>query len=715
MKKGEEFKKEEERLKQTVTLAQKALKEEEKIGKNLKNTSDDEYLLQILNKKHETKIRNLKRATKTPYFARIDFKEKNKKSQEIYIGKTNIFDEKYNVAVADWRAPISSVYYDGEIGKTEYECPDGIIEGELLLKRQYKIEKGILEDYNDVNLTTNDELLQECLNEKSDNRLKNIVATIQKKQNQIIRANMFKPLIVQGVAGSGKTTVAIHRIAYLIYTYEEKFKPEEFLIIAPNKFFLGYIKDSLPDLGVDDVRQMTIEDLTKSLIKEKINIEDPNTNLIKMVEEKENRDLLRQVTKFKGSYEFKDIIDEYIKILEENILSGRDFYINDIKLMSFKNIQKILTQNNERYSLKIRIENLKEFLKNKIENNSNEIINTIIDKRRKRIAKINPKLSEQEKQKVKLRIFEEYEPYITELSKGKGNKIASEYIKKIKLPTPLESFKNIINNDKLMENVKKEITLYMRNEIKNKKIQYEDIGAILHLQYKIQGIDEKFNLRHIVIDEAQDFSEFQFYSLKEILNNNKSLTILGDIAQGIYEYRGTDNWEKINQEIFDNEAIIEYLTQSYRTTYEIMNEANKILENKKETIKAVLSDPVLRHGEKVEYIELKNNKDKIIIELIDKELKKGNNNVAVITKDAQEAQKIYEKVQTNFKNVEIISRKSQDYIGGITIVPAYYAKGLEFDSVIISDISKYTNTILDTKLLYVAYTRGMHKLYVLKK
>ena len=277
--------KEKKKLKEVLIITKKELEEEEFIFNNLEKHSTDEFILYELQKKTYTKIQSLKKALLVPYFARIDFKEDNQdNTQKIYIGKTNIFDENYNVIVADWRAPISSVYYDGELGKTKYNCPEGTIEGDLKLKRQYIIENANLIDYNDIDITTSDELLQACLKENSDSRLKNIVATIQKEQNKIIRSNMFKPLIVQGVAGSGKTTVAIHRIAYLIYTYEKQFRPEEFLIIAPNRFFLDYIKNSLPDLGVENVRQETFEEFAMKIIKEKFKIEEQNTNLIRLVE-----------------------------------------------------------------------------------------------------------------------------------------------------------------------------------------------------------------------------------------------------------------------------------------------------------------------------------------------------------------------------------------------------------------------------------------------
>lgn len=709
----EEFKTEEEHLKETVRLAENSLHEEEIIGENIKKSTDDDFLLQILSRRHDTKIRNLKRATKNPYFARIDFQEKTKEKQKIYIGKTNIFDEQYNVAVADWRAPISSVYYDGEIGETEYNCPEGKIKGDLLLKRQYQIEEGKLKEYTDITLTANDELLQECLSEKADSKLRNIVATIQKKQNQIIRANMFKPLIVQGVAGSGKTTVAIHRIAYLIYTYENTFNPEEFLIIAPNKFFLGYIKDSLPDLGVDDVKQETLEELAISIIKDKITIEDSNANLVKIAEKQKESNTLEKVTKLKGSFTFKKIVDEYLNLLEEMILEKRDFTINDVKLISYENIQKILSQNKERYSLKTRIENLRDYLKNKVENNSEEIIQRIIEKRSKRINQLDIRLNNEEKQRERIKIFEEYEEYIKGLSNGKAKKIADEYIKKVKLPTPLQSYKKIIQDNRLMKEIEEDIVSYIRNESKSNKIQYEDIATLLHLQYKILGINNKQKLKHIVIDEAQDFSEFLFYSLNEILDNNKSLTILGDTAQGIYEYRGSNDWNKINKDIFNNEGNIEYLTQSYRTTFEIMEEAKKILEDVKDKYNLQLAEPIIRHGEKVEYISVINNKIERIKELINKEIEKGNNNIAVICKDEKEVEEIYNKIKKEIPEIKTISSKSKDYEGGIIIVPSYYSKGLEFDSVIIAEKNKYTEDILDKKLLYVAYTRAMHKLYVL--
>lgn len=252
MRDKEEIKK----VSDTIEIVKSNIEEYEVLYNNLLKGNGDEQYIQNMSREYSNKLKNLRKSISVPYFARIDFKEdKQNDIRKIYIGKTGIFDNNYEIVVTDWRAPISSIYYDGQLGKVQYECPDGIIEGDLSKKRVYTIENSILKDYQDIDITTNDKFLQDCLTENSDSRLKNIISTIQSEQNKIIREKMSKPLIVQGVAGSGKTTVALHRIAYLVYTYEKEFKPDEFLIIAPNKFFLNYISNVLPDLGVDYVRQ----------------------------------------------------------------------------------------------------------------------------------------------------------------------------------------------------------------------------------------------------------------------------------------------------------------------------------------------------------------------------------------------------------------------------------------------------------------------------
>lgn len=714
-----EFEKEKNYLENTVRLAKDNLEESEKVFFRLEDTTIDEYALFVMQKKYETKIRNLYRAIENPYFARIDITQ-NKEDNKVYIGKMNIFDEDYNVAVADWRAPIASLYYDAQIGKCKYDSPEGEIETEMTLKRQYQIESGKLIDYQDIDVTANDELLQQVLNDVSDARMKNIISTIQKEQNEVIRAPMNKPLIIQGVAGSGKTTVALHRIAYLVYTYEERFRPEDFLIIAPNKFFLSYISNVLPDLGVDYVRQETFEDFVANLIKDKIKVEDSNQKLIEIVDKNENVENIKKICEFKSSLIFKDIIEDVIYDINLSLLPHEDFKIAGIKIIDYKELQNRFLDNMERLSAMERIEILKNYMQTKVFNMSESIMNEIQKRRTQKLEVLKNKVADDDFNKLRIKIFEETEYEIKSLIKG-GKTLVSDYIKKIKKYSPLEIYKSIINTTGLLESklpgeICDEIRKKFNSNIKKKYVEYEDLSALTLIQYRILGVGEKFSLKHIVIDEAQDLSEFQFFVLYEILKRNNSITILGDIAQGIYSYRGIKSWEKLNEVIFDNKSDIKYLKKSYRTTIEIMNEANKILNNVQNELKIKLAEPVARHGEDVKYEKFSSFEGKIekINDFVQRMKNNNYKNIAIICKTNEECQKVYDKLKPRIEDINLIIENINKYDGGVTVVSSYFSKGLEFDSVIITDLENYDESLLDKKLLYIGYTRAMHVLEVLK-
>ena len=726
-----EFLSEKEKLKQ---VCQKLDTEEKELENNLAKTDSsyekDSYVRAHLVYLGHKKIMDLRKIKTKPYFARIDFKANGEEKEQLYIGKLSIIDSQtQEPIIIDWRAPISNLYYDGRIGKSHYKSPGGNVEGEISLKRQYFIENQILEKYSDIDLKANDELLQVALEEKADDRLKNIVATIQGEQNNIIRADMNKALIVQGVAGSGKTTIALHRIAYLIYNWDKEFDPENFMIIAPNKFFLNYISGVLPDLGVENVKQYTFEDLAYEIIGKKLKISDSNEKLVTIVNKEFDDinhgdvDTIIAESKLKSSIEFKNVVDGYLKCLEENYLPKEDFILENVRIMRYDNIQKLFCDTYKDLDFEKRINEVKKHIFSKIKNNKDVIEKTIIQKRTFKINKMlkDDSLSEEEKRQKRIEIFEESEDVLKKLDRDNMN-IVNFYFNKINKKDCLELYKDFINNY-VFDHIDNEIigSYLVRNTMKNLnngEITFEDLAPIIYIHYKVFGTKVKTALRHVIVDEAQDYGEFQFSVLKTILKSN-SMTILGDIAQGVHSYRGIENWKKfMDVEFPDGNVSYTTLEKTYRTTKDIMKKANEVIDKLPEYEKQYIikGEPVVNRPDSI-YIDKKESEEEIInsIHLKIKEyLEKGYKSIAIIGKDIDECKFIKKKLEKLNKDVKLIQSKDSEYNAGISIVPSYLAKGLEFDCVMLFNVNdeKYKNTVLDIKLLYVAITRAMSKLDV---
>ena len=710
------FLEEKEKLKEinNKVLEEEKLIEEELRKSNMNYTMEDIAKGEVLLTRVK-KLENIKKIKNVPYFARMDFKEENRDLEKLYIGKISILDNKTaEPIIVDWRAPISNLYYEGKIGSAEYECLGKKIKGDILLKRQYIIEKKQLKKYIDINVTGNDELLQNALEEKADDRLKNIVATIQDEQNKIIRAKINSPLIVQGVAGSGKTTIALHRIAYLIYNYEKEFKPEEFMIIAPTKFFLNYISNILPDLGVNDVRQCTFEDFAYDVIGKKLKISDSNEKLVIIVNKefddinKGKIDIMIKEAKYKSSIKFKKIVDDYLLQIENNYIPKNDFYFKDYEIMSYNNINKLFKETYKMYNYNDRIKEIEKNLISELKKKSLLIIDDIRKKRSKELQNLTGE--------NRIKVFDKYEKIIKLLEKD-YKKIVKQYLNQISKKDCIQYYKEFIdgylqNSDEVMIYLKKNTS----NNLQKNEISFEDLAPIMYIQYKIFGIKEKCKIKHVVVDEAQDYGEFQFDILKQILNSN-SMTILGDIAQGVHYYRGIENWKKFIDVEFKNvKTVYTTLNKTYRTTKEIMeianNVINKLPEFEKEYI--VLGEPVIDRKNSVN-IKKNKNIDELISSInnrINEYLQNDYKSIAIIGKDMNECEEIEKKLRKTRKDIKLIKGKDSEYNSGISVVPSYLAKGLEFDCVIISNANeeKYTYSSLDIKLLYVTITRAMSKL-----
>ena len=692
------FLEEKEKLKE---INNKVLEEEKLIEEELRK-SDMNYTMEDIAKGEVllTRVKKLEKIKNVPYFARMDFKEENRDLEKLYIGKISILDNKTaEPIIVDWRAPISNLYYEGKIGSAEYECLGKKIKGDILLKRQYIIEKKQLKKYIDINVTGNDELLQNALEEKADDRLKNIVATIQDEQNKIIRAKINSPLIVQGVAGSGKTTIALHRIAYLIYNYEKEFKPEEFMIIAPTKFFLNYISNILPDLGVNNVKQCTFEDFAYDVIGKKLKISDSNEKLVIIVNKefddinKGKIDIMIKEAKYKSSIKFKKIVDDYLLQIENNYIPKNDFYFKDYEIMSYNNINKLFKETYKMYNYNDRIKEIEKNLISELKKKSLLIIDDIRKKRSKELQNLTGE--------NRIKVFDKYEKIIKLLEKD-YKKIVKQYLNQFSKKDCIQYYKEFIdgylqNSDEVMIYLKKNTS----NNLQKNEISFEDLAPIMYIQYKIFGIKEKCKIKHVVVDEAQDYGEFQFDILKQILNSN-SMTILGDIAQGVHYYRGIENWKKFIDVEFKNvKTVYTTLNKTYRTTKEIMEVANNVInklpEFEKEYI--VLGEPVIDRKNSVN-IKKNKNIDELISSInnrINEYLQNDYKSIAIIGKDMNECEEIEKKLRKTRKDIKLIKGKDSEYNSGISVIPSYLAKGLEFDCVIISNANeeKYTYSSLD--------------------
>ena len=700
-----EFELEKEKLFKTIEIIKAILVDKEEELKNLFNNfiGDREELWKIADMK-KIHIRNLKTSVNKPYFARIDFtSDEDGKVSTVYIGKNGVI-KNTDIIVTDWRAPISSLYYDAEIGRCSFEAPNGTISGNMSLKRQFEIELGELQEYIDVDLVSNDELLQKYLNSNNDARLKSIVSTIQKEQNDVIRKKIFDNIIIQGVAGTGKTTVALHRIAYLVYNYMKTIKQNQYLVIGPNPVFLKYIKSVLPDLDVSSVEQCTFEQFAQKYIDENISVNSSDKKVIDNIEGKNNSD----VDKFKCSIKYKKMIDKFLKIYFYSITS-KSLMLGNFEVIPQNIMREIFEGTEEVYSKDLNnkieitidrlckyIEDNYDFITSRYNNYSFELFKNV--------------QTDEEKNKMRNMFSKDR----TELSKN-CRSILRKYFNKSKVST-IKLYKLFISsiNDYDIYNYNNisELKRKTQKNIKNNSYDFEDLSALIYIKTAL-GLNKNYErIKHTVIDEAQDLGEFNFYVLKESLPAS-TFSIFGDLAQSIYDYRGINNWNEVNEVMFSGNGEIVNFNKSYRTTAEIMESADDVLDS----IGLSRSDMVVRHGNPVQVSEIEdaNNIPEYIAEKICEYKEKGYKTIAVISKTdllSNYINKALKMFGINIPNVtandDLIDEKFR-----VCTISNQLAKGLEFDAVILNNANEEiysSNSSLDMKLLYVALTRALHEL-----
>lgn len=675
-----------------------------------------------------------------PYFARIDFKEKIRDVESFYIGKFGLIDEvKNEEVVIDWRAPLANLYYSGTFGAASYTAPMGEIQGELLLKRKFQVKDGKIvnifdEGINELIVPVSedgeelvDEFLKINLEENMSKKLKDVVNTIQREQNEIIRAYKNKPIIIQGSAGSGKTTVALHRLAYLVYTYGDEMNNRNILVVAPNQLFLDYISDILPNLGVSNVKQSTFEELCSTILNIKYKIITKDKKLAHIMECKDEEEIkyITASSKIKGTMTYKTIMDRFIKYLERKSSEVEDILVDEYILFSAKEIKRLYIKDLENLPINKRKDEINKYFKGKLKNRIEEIKEKIENVYFFKVKDIKNRkdISEEDKRKEIIKTYDERDELIAGL-KTKGSKALKEFFGNWKKISVVDSYINLYNDEEAFSSVTdsclpKKLVDYMRDEINNniatKNIDCDDLTALTYLQLKLEGVVGE-NYIHTVIDEAQDYSLMQFNVLKEISKNN-SMTIVGDLGQGIYNYKGINSWESLIEKVFSEDATYITLSQSYRSTVEIIEFANRVLEKQELNIKPAL--PILRHGDEPRVINAREDEEiRVIDSLLEEIYSKNKKTVAIICKTYTECKELHKRLKKESKYKWELIEESQSKLDiDNLIIPSYMTKGLEFDATIVynCDEDMYRNEVLDKKLLYVALTRALHLQYVMYK
>ena len=628
----------------------------------------------------------------TPYFGRFDFKEDGYRDiEKIYIGLHNLMDMKDpSILVYDWRSPVASMYYQSEVGRASYTSPAGVLSGDLSMKRQYKIKDGELKYFFDSSIQIKDDILQQALSKNTTPKMRHIVETIQKEQDLIIRNTDSQLLIVQGVAGSGKTSIALHRIAFLLYQgLDSKLFSNNIMIISPNTIFSQYISSVLPSLGEENVEQTTLDEITADILGDNIVIEKRTDMLEVLVELHKDHDLSFQTQRlaFKGSLEFKDIIDGFIDYYQRQLIPFEDIYYNGQIIQTRQELQNQLLADQTSLPMARKLNRIENILLRKID-----------DLKSLRLEQIQHVVMESGKHTFNL---DEYSNSLAE----KEINIIKEQIHGFTKIDCLALYKHLFQSNDLIHLLGKNLELpdqidqiieETQKELNRGYISYEDCAGILYLKLKLEGSKTFSSIRHLVIDEAQDYYPLH-YQLLKLMFNHSSFTVLGDFNQTL-EKEGFESIYTDIATILNKENSIKLsLNKGYRSSYEINTFSQKILGSHKKDFSSFT-----RHGNEPNIVKTDHLDD--LYDLMAKDIKRfhheGYDSITIICKTNKES--------TSLKLIlEKIINKHMDFL----VIPAYMAKGLEFDCVLIHDVSKdnYSSN-LDKKLLYIASTRALHEL-----
>ncbi len=649
-------------------------------------------------------VHRLEKMRPSPYFGRFDFIEEGSDELEnIYVGISTLKDENTGeIYIYDWRAPISSLFYEAETGPAQYLSPGGIVRGDITLKRQYNIVNGKIQYMFDSSIKIDDDILQGILSKSADEKMRTIVTSIQREQNKAIRDETHKLLIVQGPAGSGKTSIALHRIAFLLYRYRDTVSASNIVIFSPNRIFNDYISDVLPNLGEENMQQTTFRECAENFLPRGLKIEDINGQMEFLLSERKSPVYRTRVKsmQFKSSSDFVQIIKNYARYLENEGVVFEDVRHRDQLVISGSDLTKLFREDYSYLPLYKRLEKIRQriyFLLEPMENRYKK-------QKEEELADSAEYIDAGE---IKARAL---------LSTREHFSRVKSYVEQITDINVFDLYSNLFKDSRLFarmaENVPlpeeyKAILEYTCEKLSMGNVDYEDAAALLLLRSELGGIPAVRDIKYVIIDEAQDYTPMQYEIFRQLFPD-AGFTLLGDLSQSINSITGVKDFGSVLVIFRTENAGIIKLTKSYRSTAQITRFARSLLDT------PVEDEYIEREGEEP-VIKFFSNEDEIIGTIpqsIQELREKGARSIAIICKNAAESRRVYAKLRHK-NRITLVTGDDEEFVRGTVVIPSYLAKGLEFDAVVVYNASKEAYGIeSERRLLYTVCTRALHHLHV---
>jgi len=646
------------------------------------------------------KLRLYQRLEGSPYFGRIDFTEKGLPRESFYIGRGTLRDpESFRIMVYDWRAPVSSLFYRAGLGPASYQAPDGEISGEVDLKRQYDIKKGSLNFFFDTEVNIHDEMLIRALSQNASAKMRDIVETIQKEQDMIIRDSESDLLMVQGTAGSGKTSVALHRVAYLMYqSLARPLAAHNVLVISPHEVFSTYISQVLPDLGEENINSLTFEILIAQYLTQgqQMLTRAQQLETLLITKSYKSQKLARDTAAFKTSAAFCTILERYARYYEHKIYRFPDIYYNGSYIATRQELKEESLRDRLTIPFTKRLEQIKKRLLQKLH-----------QAKRKRLPELEEFVTNYPDHQLEIRSFARLLSY--KHSAGLLHMIMQ--IDQIDFTALYRSlfvdpvlFYNLARGLTLPDNID-EILAFCRQSGDPQILSYEDALAKAYLKILLDGTKTYPDIKQIVVDEFQDYGPLHYALLNRIFPK-ASYTIIGDIHQSVANVGNLSLFEDIKKILNKKKSSLAVLRQSFRSSYEISLFSQQFLTDPNDTVHFE------RHGTPpiIRFFTDQNSLDRGIIEYIRYCRSQGYESIALICKTMAQAKALYKRLRQQTP-LRLITENSTELVSGALVLPVYLAKGLEFDSVLLyqTNAENY-NSPDDRRLLYIGATRALHHL-----